>query len=841
MSGGPLSDRVHRARVAGVGLYDYLAQQVLERQAPEVQQFLLRTSLLEEFDADLCAEVIGQALNIDDDWFELVSTILRLNLFIQQIGEDRIWLRYHHLFRDFLVDRMQRTHPEESRLIELSQATAWMRRGEWERAYEVYSKSATPAELAQLVEQAGPALIARGRLSLLNDWLETLPIAERIERPELISLQAGVAIVRGSPQDSLRMLDEAEQLFLRRGENNGLSQLLTRRSDANRLLGHYAVSIEDARKALELAESQDTYNIAADALLCIGTSQYYLGELQEAWQTLEQGRRVFLKMEDEEGAAKVSMLLGMVANALGLYSQGEKAYAEALRYYETTGNRILQSNILNNLGVVQHQKGGYEAAASSFERAIHYAQAGNYARLEAYALTSIGDLYRDVGALEESLEAYRQARPVGLRSNERFLLFYLDLAEGILSYLEGQPDKALRLLHLAWQAAEISGSHYQQNLVRMERGAACLLLNQTREARENLREAVSYFEQAGYRSELLRARFFLASACFSSDEKAESTEHLNHVYAALTDPGNHNLLASVGLQLQEFLKNATVGTESEAAASSLLQHVQLFEKKLPSLRRQLRRQTQTVPFGPPRITIHTLGRVQVKVNNKVVNNTDWVTETSRDLFLMLAAHPEGMTKEEAGAVLWPESSNDELKWRFKNTIYRLRRAVGKDVILFDEETDIYRFNHALDYDEDAETFERTIELAKNSADIQRRISQFESAAKLYRGDYLSDLDMGWVNARRTHLREKYLDIMLDLARLYFEINQTDKALDTIDRALRTDRCFEEAYQLSMQIHAAGENLAGVKRAYEQCRTTLAEEMGIQPDKSTRQLFDSLNH
>ena len=48
-----------RARVAGVGLYDYLAQQVLERQDEEIQKFLLRTSLLDEFDAQICAEVIG--------------------------------------------------------------------------------------------------------------------------------------------------------------------------------------------------------------------------------------------------------------------------------------------------------------------------------------------------------------------------------------------------------------------------------------------------------------------------------------------------------------------------------------------------------------------------------------------------------------------------------------------------------------------------------------------------------------------------------------------------------------------------------------------------------------
>ena len=63
-------------------------------------------------------------------------------------------------------------------------------------------------------------------------------------------------------------------------------------------------------------------------------------------------------------------------------------------------------------------------------------------------------------------------------------------------------------------------------------------------------------------------------------------------------------------------------------------------------------------------------------------------------------------------MVWPDSSPAELKMRFKNTIYRLRRAAGKEAILFEDEN-IYRFNRALDYDEDSESFQREIELVGN--------------------------------------------------------------------------------------------------------------------------------
>ena len=67
----------------------------------------------------------------------------------------------------------------------------------------------------------------------------------------------------------------------------------------------------------------------------------------------------------------------------------------------------------------------------------------------------------------------------------------------------------------------------------------------------------------------------------------------------------------------------------------------------------------------------------------------------------------------------------------------MRKAIGKEAILFED--NIYRFNHALDYEEDAETFERMIELAHNSSEVKRRIHHFEAALKVYKGMYLPDI------------------------------------------------------------------------------------------------------
>ena len=59
------------ARASSVGLPDYLAQQVLDQQPAPVRDFLLRTSPMDEFDAALCADVLGT----DTDWSDLTDSI----------------------------------------------------------------------------------------------------------------------------------------------------------------------------------------------------------------------------------------------------------------------------------------------------------------------------------------------------------------------------------------------------------------------------------------------------------------------------------------------------------------------------------------------------------------------------------------------------------------------------------------------------------------------------------------------------------------------------------------------------------------------------------------------
>ncbi len=131
------ASRLKVARAAGVGLFDYLSQQVLDQQTPEMRLFLLRSSLMEEFDADLCQRALSALYPDEQDWPSLLQAVLQNNLFTLPVGSEGKWLRYHHLFRDFLQARLAQERPGEVGLILQGLAQAYEARSEWERAYHI--------------------------------------------------------------------------------------------------------------------------------------------------------------------------------------------------------------------------------------------------------------------------------------------------------------------------------------------------------------------------------------------------------------------------------------------------------------------------------------------------------------------------------------------------------------------------------------------------------------------------------------------------------------------------------------------------------------------------------
>jgi two-component SAPR family response regulator len=189
------------------------------------------------------------------------------------------------------------------------------------------------------------------------------------------------------------------------------------------------------------------------------------------------------------------------------------------------------------------------------------------------------------------------------------------------------------------------------------------------------------------------------------------------------------------------------------------------------------------------------------------------------------------------AIFWPDSSPAQLRLQFKNTMYRLRHALGQDVVVLDQ--DSYQFNHDLDYEYDVETFLSKLAQAQAMANGDDQVTAYQAALNIYKGDYLPEAEEEWVWPKREQLRDAYLGATLKLASFYLEGGKYELTLDYCQRALAADACLEEAHRLAMRAYAATGNQAAIARQFERCRQALLKEVNARPSSQTQTLYETL--
>jgi len=826
------------ARISGSGLGGFYLE-LINQQTDDIRLFLLRSSLLEEFNPELCEQVIAKALNLSDvAWGAMFAEVQRNNLFALPVGDDGAWLRYHHLFLEYLQARMWQERPEEARAIENQLAQLYMSKAQWENAFNIFRTLKQDEDLVKLVELAGSTLFVDGRLSTLSGWLDGLPIELASTRPYIIALQGAVAFYTGDNHLALTLYNQSINAMHLPEDKDHLAVVLLWRASIYRQIGNLTASIADARETLGLVEnSLELRDQKAEACRTIGICFRLQGRLHDALNWLSQALSISQSIKDRKNVAIIQMELGSLYENLGDYTPAKEMFQQAIEYWKRVDNAYWLSNLLNNLGVVQQMIGDYQGAVDSLENGLHYARSSGNTRLEAFILAGIADVYSELEAVEEAQNAYQQAQIIAQRVQENFLLVYLNLQEAALISANGDFTGANKLIQDARRIAEADHSEMEIQLCAMEYGGVKIREGNPLEAIEPLQAALNFFEQQGHKAQTEKTYLYLVLAYGSIANYEKLFSHLLKLSTFLDAEYPPVSLIATAARFSGILGQMGTSDFVGTQLSELFTRIDRFHEQLPGLRRYLRQRAVAVPFAPATYTIRALGKMQVKVSNRLITNADWQTQIARDLFFKLLAQPEGMTKEEIGLVFWPDALPDDLKFRIKNTVYRLRHAIGKDAILLDQ--DNYRFNNTLDYDYDVELFLRENAMAQQSKDTLKKLSHYREAVKLYKGSYLPEINETWVLAPREALQQIFLNILLQVAELYMGMGNYDLALDYCQRALNEDNCLEAAYRLSLKIYAAMGNRAALVRQYQRCVEVLQREINTDPSPQTQSLYQEL--
>ena len=117
---------------------------------------------------------------------------------------------------------------------------------------------------------------------------------------------------------------------------------------------------------------------------------------------------------------------------------------------------------------------------------------------------------------------------------------------------------------------------------------------------------------------------------------------------------------------------------------------------------------------------------------------------------------------------------------------------------------------------------------------------YEFAASLYRGDFMSDDPYeDWAALTRERLRLTYLDALGRLSELYFNAGHYTVCASLCLRIIERDPCREDAHRRLMRCYSRQGLSHLALMQYRMCRQALADELGVEADPATTELYQHI--
>ena len=363
---------------------DYLIGEVLEQQPAEVQDFLLKTSILDRLTAELCDAVTQR-----QDSQRILQLLDQSNLFVVPLDQSRSWYRYHNLFAELLSQRLRSTEAQ-------SEMDLHRRASEWFAAKRLLPEAIQHAlaaadweRAAVLVEGESVTMLRRGELVTLLGWIKALPKETVFKRPEL-SRDCGWALTLTG------QLDAAEE-FLQRAESSAggdgalLGTILVAQAYHLRARGDNAGAIERGQRALDLLPDSDPLSRSLVALT-LGLAHWSRGDLQGAEKALEEVDRAAKQSRNHYARMTALSYLGVIQAIHGRLRRA----AEMCRLASEMGGQsppVAPAHI--ELGVLLYEWNDLEASAHHLQIGIEMSQrTGN--------LMILSDGYRTLALLQQA-------------------------------------------------------------------------------------------------------------------------------------------------------------------------------------------------------------------------------------------------------------------------------------------------------------------------------------------------------------------------------------------------------------------------------------------------------
>jgi LuxR family maltose regulon positive regulatory protein len=423
-------------------ILDYLIEEVLDQQPSAMQEFLLKTSILERLTGPLCDAVLGNGAGGQEN----LESLERANLFIVPLDEERRWYRYHRLFSDLLRKRLRQTYPDLVPVLH-GRASQWHEQQGLMAAAIDHALDADDLDrAAALIEESVEATFMRSEVSTYLHWVERLPEESMRTRPTLCFFHAWALLMTGL---SVEVVEQRLQDMACVQDGAEIDDVLPGRMAA--LHAYVALMQADMQRAAELSsQAMERLPESAEFLRSLvawilSLAQLFDTDLRESSLALQQVARKGQEIGNPLIAVTALCYQAKLQARQGRLHRTHEILERALRLAtDQQGRRLpIASEALIGLGVLWREWNELDAAETYLAEGIELS--GEWSELASFdAYLPLARIRVAQGNLEGAREALDTARRIALRSEATMVDdLVVDLQHAYLSVRQGDAERAM--------------------------------------------------------------------------------------------------------------------------------------------------------------------------------------------------------------------------------------------------------------------------------------------------------------------------------------------------------------------------------------------------------------
>ena len=846
-------------------IFQYFGREVLSSQAEQVQEFLMKSSLIDLIEPAFIRDFLGMEMTE-----EILREHVRKNLFAHSFyDEKKGWLfQYHHLFRDFLKAKLITSlGPQEQRSLLLKAGALYEQRGELENSVKYFLEAKAYPEAVKVIERLGIDLLQKGRREDLSQWLLALPEEIVRENPWLLLYLAMIRRFTGG-RENLIALQKAYTLFKEKENKRGMLISLAQLIGTSILGGIYLPSIEslieEGEAILQQLELNEYLYDRAFLWCFIGLGRILgEGDTRKAVWASQNAHSIAKQLRDVSLQAYALCFFAFGSVLLGEFSLADRARKKIERVTKKSVYPEFEALDLIVQCFLANHRGDFEKAQILVERLEEEIERHGFVHMYPW-------IYELSGYIKAAQGDFSEAEKIG----KQYLSTALSLSNGLF---KGSAFRLLGLIYLykddfeeAKEAIDRSidafsnetPSKYHVNRNKIKMGLICTHLKEYKSAEKALGEALQYFSSISSYISLAEVHFATAFLLRDQGMNDAAAEHLqtgfkiakDRKYEYLYNLGTKYFIKACVLALElkvegaidyaAYLLSTRFFSLADEELKKLSHHPDLnVREEIWEVRRKIHR--SKIPV----LRIQTLGAFQIFHGDSPMKDHEWDRSQPQKLLKAVVSYgARKIPKEILIDELWPEESPKAAEKNFKTVLQRLRKSLESSAHKDFGSSYIHLHDNFVYLDPelcqvDAESFLSLLRMAEEKekrGDTKSALSLYAKAMEIYRGDFLPDeLYATWADKKREELKGKFVELLNRMAVLHERQGAVKKAIDCHKKAIQEDPLLEESYQKLMTLYSSKGMYNDALRMYEACRRALKAELKSKPDSATTAIYNKV--